>query len=539
MPACASCGNGGCSSNGGCNNGASDAPTCTPPSAADCSAGTGWWGDCTYSVSAMTNGQSGLSVSNNTTASPGYTGSATFSCNNTVRTISNATCVAVSPTLCSVTTDTNYNTGACSGSCANSGTNYPTCTPPTSPTSCVPNGCDSSDAGLFATYCTTEFCHRCDGTKRYGTMTSGTSVSGASCAVPHQCPPFQTWTGSRCVADGPVTGACGTPLHSAYGDCDSGTIGSGQPVRQPDDSYQWVCYGSDGGGDSPLCWYASHEFDPPSCANGGISISDPRCSSMWGTWVVSGCPARTCGQSSSQSTVACTNSSYCNPNTRPSPQFCPGSVACPTVSITVDGNPNNFSLSNFGHVGSLVWSSTNAASCSGGGDWTSTPGMSGSGNTGIFNVGKTYSYPYSCRNSDSSGVASKQVNVTVCPPETPVLHGGTCQALPEVTSFLLYYNYVPNAHFDILCGNSDSYDFGVVGSPVNHSGSSGTRAVSSNGNYAVTCKIRSDDGHLFTSGQQVKSYQTIPPPPLVSLKQTPATISKGTSDVVSPKSIPE
>lgn len=213
----------------------------------------------------------------------------------------------------------------------------------------------------------------------------------------------------------------------------------------------------------------------------------------------------------------------------------------PVVSILVGGGTNIFISNYTPHTESLVWSATGATSCVGGGDWTSTPSPFNGGSaftSSLVNglsTSKVFTYPYSCTNAGGTTLAT--ASATVCPSNLPVWNGASCQPLPTNTGFVIDYLAYPlmtPANFNISCADSDSFSLYNNGSFLaSYSVPHAPIPATASGQYSVICKKTSADGHLFTSAPAIRNYSILPPPPIVSIKQTPATISRGTATVIS------
>jgi hypothetical protein len=113
-----------------------------------------------------------------------------------------------------------------------------------------------------------------------------------------------------------------------------------------------------------------------------------------------------------------------------------------------------------------------------------------------------------------------------------VWYNNMCNAAPRVVQLEIEGQYTPDGKLNIVCANADSFVVkknGVDFQTVN--ASSGTVNVSSNGNYSVVCMIGTFQGD-YVSSQSVMYYQTTPPPPIVSLRASPTTISVGAESVL-------
>lgn len=216
----------------------------------------------------------------------------------------------------------------------------------------------------------------------------------------------------------------------------------------------------------------------------------------------------------------------------------PNATANTTVSVlsataALSTTPSQVS---YGYSSTLNWSSTGASvnGCVAGGPWLNNPNTAGSGLTDPLTADTTFTFQ--CTGSGgTSPLISK--TVTVCPSGAPVLKGVSCQPVP-VAAAPLSGLYTTSGSLAVSCG---AY-------PSNYVVSRGATTISSGpinggqtitvplpnvaGTYTTTCTTVSTDGHNFPSTTSI-AFQPVPPGPIVSLKQTPSSIAKGSATIIS------
>lgn len=208
----------------------------------------------------------------------------------------------------------------------------------------------------------------------------------------------------------------------------------------------------------------------------------------------------------------------------------------------------------------LTWTSNHANSCVAGGPWSNlTPPsgdkFNGTGTTGNLVSNQTYTFACTGLGIPAS-VKSQTVNV--CPSGAPISKNNfspSCIPDSRVALSLTKGQYTSNGEFTVTPTNSPdscalkyyevtrnittgayskNIPLSIKTLPKVIATSGNTVApVSTPGDYFAECVIHSADGHDFISKSKEILYQTVPPYPVVSLKQTPATISKGNATAIS------
>jgi hypothetical protein len=198
-----------------------------------------------------------------------------------------------------------------------------------------------------------------------------------------------------------------------------------------------------------------------------------------------------------------------------------------TPTATIEASPDKIS---YGRRSTLTWGSTHAESCTPLGPWSNGGALSGSGLTDPLTSSQLFQYYCSASGVDSSIALA---NVTVCPQSLPVLYNDACNAAPRVVEFSISGQYTPNGVLSVSCTNSTSFVIkrnGTTYSTVQ--GQSGHVNITDNGLYSLVCRTPGDDG-IYESSVSIMDYQTTPPPPIVTLRASPTTLSPGDESVLS------
>ena len=201
----------------------------------------------------------------------------------------------------------------------------------------------------------------------------------------------------------------------------------------------------------------------------------------------------------------------------------------PPATASLTASPIKIS---YNSSSTLTWDSENADTCAiGGGDMWPYPGtLSGSISTGNLTSDKTYNLQCTGLGSPSPVVSA---SIDVCPSNTPVLNrdGVTCQASP--TSFTTFTGqYTSNGKFVVVGQNVDFCEVTRNGVSIKDGMSPLTVNFSTAGTYRAYCSYTDANSVVHTSIPFVINYSTTPPPPVVSLKASPATVSAGSPTVL-------
>ncbi len=201
----------------------------------------------------------------------------------------------------------------------------------------------------------------------------------------------------------------------------------------------------------------------------------------------------------------------------------------PPVTASLFATPTKIS---YNSSSTLTWDSENANSCSvAGGDTWPYPGtLSGTVSTGNLASDKTYNLQCTGLGSPSPVVSA---SIDVCPSNTPVLNrdGVTCQNPPtSVTTFT--GQYTSNGKFVVTGENIDSCIVTRNGVLLDEGVSPLTVNFSTAGTYRAYCSYTDANLVAHTSNSFTINYSTTPPPPVVSLKASPTTVSAGSPSVL-------
>lgn len=485
---------------------------------------------------------------------------------------------------CNVAVDTNYsgpipaNNYNCALTCANGGVDFPTCTPNENCVgswinngTCSVSGACGQTGSIQQTYSITQpqsgtgtACPASNGDTRWGSTSCSTAIcptgsftpGSASCLIPNNtnsCSATVSWLVNNPITSSAVTrdGTGGDFATGHSGTASFSTNYSSQIYRLYNNSTELdsVAVTSDclsssarSGG---LCIACAYSGCTGHVCNNGAN-NPPACNQ---------CPANQAWNGSS--CIVCSNGGCTGPGgSSVDPD---GGLVCNNTSIDVPvctPKPNQTITANGGtdvmvsyhstNNATLVWSQGSNhstypySSCSALGPWGNTfPPYSGTGLTTPLIAGTTYSYGYQCTNAGGTTVAN--ADVEVCASIIPVLKKDdiSCQDRPNAA---LSFddptgNYTPTGHLILTCDFSDAYvltrdglsvDFGPIA--IDHF--TLNKDINTAGDYVLTCRYTSGDGHTFSHTSNTIKYFTKPTPPEVSLYQTPASVSKGSASVI-------
>lgn len=201
---------------------------------------------------------------------------------------------------------------------------------------------------------------------------------------------------------------------------------------------------------------------------------------------------------------------------------------------TLSASPTSIS---YNDDSTLTWTSDHATECSTSRNWDNDGLLDGSKSTGALTSDQTYTLQCTGLGAPSPLVSA---SVDVCPSSSPVLNkdGATCQAKP-VISVTFTGQYTPNGQFAITSTNADACSVsrnGVVfatGGPNFTVKFSDYDATPDEGTYVAGCTYTDANGTVQTASNPFSIwYQPIPPPPVVSLKASPSTITVGAQTVL-------
>ena len=493
---------------------------------------------------------------------------------------------------CNDPLDTNYsgpvpaNNYNCALTCANGGVDYPVCTPNencvgswldngTCSVTFASNGCGQSGS-IQQTYHITQAqsgtgtaCPATEGQTRWGGTSCSTitcpsgyfTPASASCIIPNNsnsCSTNISWTTNNPINTSAVTkdGVGGNFQTGNSGSASFSTNYSSQIYRLYNNSMELdtVTISSDclsssarSGGLCIACAYSgctnhicnNGANDPPACSVCPANKA----------WITSGPNVNTC-QDCTHGGCTGGGGSSINPN---------GGLVCnntsidvpvctpkPNQTITINGS-TNATISNYtNNNATLAWApgSNHAlypySSCSALGAWGSTfPPYSGTGLTTPLTIGNTYTYGYQCTNLGGTTVSN--ANVTVCASVIPVLDKDDVSCQEEPTAGLTWDtpmgNYTPEGHLVLSCEFADSWVLRRDGAQVDFGMTGGddfelNKSINTAGEYTLTCTYTAGDGHVFSHTSNAITYYTKPTPPEVTLRQTPASISKGAASIL-------
>ncbi len=198
------------------------------------------------------------------------------------------------------------------------------------------------------------------------------------------------------------------------------------------------------------------------------------------------------------------------------------------ATATLTANPTKVS---YNHDSNLTWGSNHATACTAGGAWSNAGTLSGSGSTGNLTLDQIYTFQCTGLGAPSPVATA---NVTVCLSNNPVLNKDdvTCQPAPTFTAELTG-QYTPNGEIVVDPLNVDSCSIKRNGVTIESGSGSITANFSTAGTYSVECSYTDGNGDVITSTDTfVINYSPVPPPPIVSLKASPTTISAGSPSVL-------
>ncbi len=202
-----------------------------------------------------------------------------------------------------------------------------------------------------------------------------------------------------------------------------------------------------------------------------------------------------------------------------------------TVSLSI--NPTIVSRND---DATLTWTSTYATNCNTSGNWTTSGVFNGNKSTGSLTSNQTYTLQCTGLGAPSPTVSA---SVVVGTAENPILNKDDVTFQPFPTSVTTFTGqYTPNGKF-VVVGDPTTTDSCKVtrnGVTIATGGSNLTVKFSDygsvQGTYAASCSYTDGNGTVWNSTPFTIWYQPVPPPPVVSLKASPTTVSAGSPTVL-------
>ncbi|MCF7898981.1 MAG: hypothetical protein K9L31_03465, partial [Candidatus Pacebacteria bacterium] len=234
-------------------------------------------------------------------------------------------------------------------------------------------------------------------------------------------------------------------------------------------------------------------------------------------------------------TVSCAAGTTWNPTTGPG-----GTGQCEYDAIaTLSASPTRISYGTSTSV--LTSSSTYATNCdiNGNPPWPYNPGiLRATTNTGPLTSTTTYTFQCTGLGSPSPVVSATVITGSA---QNPILNKDdiTFQAAPTFT-VAFTGQYTPNGKFVVTGTNTDSCTVTRDGTTLATGASPLTVVFSDSGSQAGTyramCEYTDGNGVKFMANNGIPyliNYQPVPPPPVVSLRASPTTISAGSPAILS------
>lgn len=205
----------------------------------------------------------------------------------------------------------------------------------------------------------------------------------------------------------------------------------------------------------------------------------------------------------------------------------------PDATASLSANPTKVSRTD---DSTLTWDSENATACTPGGAWTNSGALSGSVSTGSLTSDQTYTLRCTGLGAPSPTVSA---SVVVGTTENPILNKDDTTFQPYPTSVTTFTGqYTPNGKF-VVVGDPTTTDSCKVtrnGITIATGGSNLTVKFSDHGSlqgtYAASCSYTDGNGTVWESTPFTIWFQPVPPPPVVSLKASPTTVSAGSPTVL-------
>jgi hypothetical protein len=355
----------------------------------------------------------------------------------------------------------------------------------------------------------------CVGTP-WGTVTHNTSVTGYSASTVNDPTTCSSVSETRNCWNGTLSGS--NTITSCVVKSGSITVPSSCVIAALASSCSVTVDWTSANLDSPRLYDSNTGSTVSTSANGSQSVSIP-----WGGSVFVLTDSSSHTYDTKSVSVSCTAGTTWNSSTGRCEYDTTASISTNPVKVSYNDDST------------ITWSTSYATACTTSGNWTNSGVFNGSKSTGALTSNQTYTLQCTGLGAPSPTVSA---SVDVCPSSSPVLNkdGSTCQAKPTI-NVTFSGQYTPNGRLVITSTNADACSVSRNGTTLVTGGTSMTFRMSDygtqQGTYVATCRYTDANGTVFNAVNPFSIwYQPVPPPPVVSLKASPSTITAGAQSVL-------